>query len=401
MRLKIAATLVGIAMSLFGAEAQNLPPTPSAVPIHTPPPPHEVGCFVYRSHPADGAAPRWTKIPCLPAREASHLPHMKIGDGAGVYGLNGPENCLGDTLSGTGAFPACNGATYTASPVTAAAVSAGFPNNGFGAAPFFGITDSGTGRASFSVQTNTNTFAVTCHPGSEPPGQDICVTGDTGWVQFAYQFDPGPVGTGLFNLGVTSALCIWNVDLTQQKYPNWCTSVPDFSETNWAAGPVEVMGGESNQSLWIMMCPPWTPGDCWSAAAPDALGLCWDFASSQCAWLFATGSLLSEGNSGNASFPSGTSLETVVQTSSCTPPSTYDIPFHPFPTQAMGIPVLQEGLAACPTTSAGWISGFPGPPISDNTTNESNNLTPKITPASSLVPACFEGTCWIDYISIN
>ena len=133
----------------------------------------------------------------------------------------------------------------------------------------WGITDTGTGRLSFSVQTNTNYFQVTCHPGSAPSGQISCVPGHTGWVQFAYQYDSG--WNGLFGY---SALCVWNVDITTQSYPNSCVGVPGLGYWDTGTGPygvLTIMGGESGQNVWTMGCLPWVSGapQCWSVTAFD------------------------------------------------------------------------------------------------------------------------------------
>jgi hypothetical protein len=102
-------------------------------------------------------------------------------------------------------------------------------------------------------------------------------------------------------------------------------------------------------------------------------------------------------------------MQTDIQTASCTRPPTYVIPYKP--TQDIGVPITELGLTSCPTAPTGLISitaevpelltAFPGFPISNFTTKESNNLTPTFARASSIVPACFEGECWIWYTSMD
>jgi hypothetical protein len=110
------------------------------------------------------------------------------------------------------------------------------------------------------MQVNTNVFTVACHPGSVPTGQDVCVPGDTGWVQFTYNSDPGPLGCCFFGIGTTSTLCVWNIDLTQNNFNNKsCANVPGpWGNNFWSTGSVlQVTGGEANQTVWVMACPPW------------------------------------------------------------------------------------------------------------------------------------------------
>lgn len=71
------------------------------------------------------------------------------------------------------------------------------------------------------MQVNTNAFTINCQPGSSN-----CVQRDTGAVQFTYQGDPGP-WFNPFGWLSQSALCVWNVDVTEQNYNNpACVGIP-------------------------------------------------------------------------------------------------------------------------------------------------------------------------------
>jgi hypothetical protein len=218
--------------------AENAPVVPhpttatGARSVSVPKPPEQTGCYRF-----DGN--KWERIQCLPPAVAARLPHMAIGGSTPTFAP--PAPCFGTCGAKPGGF------------ITAASTSISWTP----ASPW-GITDSGTGRLSFSVQTNTNYFLVDCHPGSAPSGQDSCVPGHTGWVQFTYQYDFG--WNGLFG---NSALCVWNVDVTSQSYPNSCVGVPGLGYWDTGTGPdgvLTVMGGESGQNVWTMGCLPWVSG---------------------------------------------------------------------------------------------------------------------------------------------
>jgi hypothetical protein len=63
-----------------------------------------------------------------------------------------------------------------------------------------------TSSNQWSVQDNVNGWTITSGPNA----------GDTAWVQFTIQSN-----------GSTNAICIWNIDLTSQTYPNKCYAPPN------------------------------------------------------------------------------------------------------------------------------------------------------------------------------
>jgi hypothetical protein len=274
--------------------------------------------------------------------------------------------------------------------ITTASISIFFP---YSTAGVYSIVDSGTGRDSFSVQLNTNGFTTNC-----PMGSNNCVAGDTGWVQFTYQADPGPSFNPFGWGGGASALCIWNVDVTKQNYNNACTGIPaPFGGNSWAPGAVfEILGGEFKQNVFVIGCWPWASSSvqCNSVVTPDTLGLCWNPAS-QCAWQQVSGSLLGLGNGSAATFPPGVTMVTSIAAASCVPPPSYVNPFHPFPLPGLGISPSGFSSIFCPAPGA--VDYNTGPVLNAFGTFETNNLTPDVSPASSNIMACFEGTCWFSY----
>jgi hypothetical protein len=352
--------------------------------INPPKPPTSTGCYRYSTDASSGTDHQWVEDECLSKEAAARLPRPTIGgNSTGAYGISGP--CPGS----------CN--NHASSLVTAGSVSVVFPGACPGGvcstpAPIYSETDSGTGRnASFSVQLNTNPFSITCQL-----GQSNCVPSDLGWVQFAYQGDPG----NIFGLGGLSAVCVWTIDLTLQNYNNACMGVPYPYRNNnmWTAGEVlEVTGGDMGQTLWAMMCAPWGSGNqCWSVVTPDPLGLCLNPASSQCAWTQASGSLFGIGHGSVANFPPGVSMSTSVSAVSCSPPVGYVIGLHPFPPPNVGIVPDQFAGFPCQGLS-NTLHDTIGGPIISTTTDESTNLTPALNPVSEIIQACFDGTCWITY----
>jgi hypothetical protein len=123
-----------------------------------PAPPSEPGCYHYDINSArdsDHRHPRWERTRCLSREEASRLPHPTIGGlTAGAYGISGP--CIWPCgTSGSSAPP---------TPITMGFVAISFQQT-FPPGPFPAnlITDTGTGRNSFSVQLNANIFVIACN----------------------------------------------------------------------------------------------------------------------------------------------------------------------------------------------------------------------------------------------
>jgi hypothetical protein len=386
----ICATAV-LLLPISGCGSRHHPPSAPAV-SSIPPLPATPGCYKYDVDPVSGQARQWTKIDCLSPKQAARLPHPTIGgSSAGIYGLPGP--CVG----------ACG--TPPTGLISAASISIVFP---FSTAGLYSLVDSGTGRNSFSVQMNTNPFAINCTlptiGGGGLFGGTSCVTGDLGTVQITYQADPGP-WFDPFGWFSTSALCIWNVDDTARNYSNSCVNIPPpYGNNQWVPGAVmQIIAGEANQNVWVKGCVPWASGSfqCFGHVAPDTLGLCLNAASSQCSWQGVSGSLLGEGNTSTATFPPGVTMVTTLATVSCTPPASYVIPFHPFPVAGMGFNPSSDASLPCPApwfpaSNTGSPATFgPGPGF----TLETNNLIPQIAPASEIIQACFDGTCWYNYVA--
>jgi hypothetical protein len=360
-----------------------------------PAPPSTVGCYAYDANPADGSSPQWSSVACLPAQAIASLPHPNIG-GITVYGIDGIDGpCVGPCGSNVNSL------------VTTAAVSFTFADYCPGSgpcsflSPLYAATDTNTGRNSFSVQLNSDYFNVTCHS-----NQGNCTPGDIGVVQFSYQAD-----TGWLDLFGSSALCVWNNASTPNptmpatwRYSSWCAGVPSIygADVPWTTGtgqiPLQITGGAANQSLWVMACLPWVsgaPGKCWSAVAPDVLGLCWDPASGQCSWQNASGSILGYGGGSTVQFPTGVTMFTSVVATACNPPASYVPPFHPFPPP--GIEFMPSALSPLQCPAPSGFNNSNGGPVGTAVTVEMNNLTPAVSSPSSLVQACDEGTCWITY----
>ena len=114
----------------------------------------------------------------------------------------------------------------------------------------------------WSFQSTTNLFAV---PAGHPN------TGNTAGVQFVIQSN-----------GTNSAICIWNVDVTAQQYPNACVmpaaqqrsgglqafdygNIAGYVNSNGTLSMVAelswVPSGQPNQYGWLRMMPTAWPAD--------------------------------------------------------------------------------------------------------------------------------------------
>ena len=137
------------------------------------------------------------------------------------------------------------------------------------------------------------------------------------------------------------------------------------------------------------------------------LGLCWDPSSSQCNWNQVSGSLYGYGSGSTAIVTPGFPAMMYAQVAAvaCSPPSSYPIPFHPFPTAGMNIDPVPFAAVQCPPP-AGEQYGTGGT-FGMRVTGEMNNLTPSRGPDNPVplvgdpIAACFEGTCWISYYAAN
>ena len=177
--------------------------------------------------------------------------------------------------------------------------------------------NSSTNKRSFSVQLNTNGLTIACRSSNpNPPGYSSkgspCTGGDLGVVQFTYQSD---------DASNTSAICIWNVDVTKQLYyppQTWqqCVNVPRL--TTWPAGSLLRLFGDvdpTSHQLSLIAEVPWSK-DPILVIAPDWFGLCWTAGelTKQCAWSQASGTMLGYGVGSQANFGPKAAIMTTVTT---------------------------------------------------------------------------------------
>jgi len=152
------------------------PPTSPAIPpaaLPSPPPPR-AGCYVNTRN-------GWKSIPCASDSFIdAHFPH--------------PDTQL--TISSSATNPIVFGQVAATVPQVGSVTDAFVPNS------FSGCPKSGSNVANrWSVQNNTNQWTIASGPNM----------GDSAAVQFVIQSD-----------GSTSAICIWQVDVTKQSYPKKC-----------------------------------------------------------------------------------------------------------------------------------------------------------------------------------
>lgn len=145
------------------------PPTSPAIPPAPlpPPPPPVVGCYVNTPN-------GWKSTPCATKEFIdAHFPH--------------PDVQL--TVTSPGTTPLVFGQIDVTVPQVASITD---------------VSGSSSNANRWSFQSTTNLFAVPAGHGN---------TGHTAGVQFVIQSN-----------GSTSAICIWNVDVTSQLYPNQCVT---------------------------------------------------------------------------------------------------------------------------------------------------------------------------------
>lgn len=418
-------------------------------------PPPVPGCYTYNPDPAGRRANPWARDECLTPTEISGLPHLQPGV-TGSSQLGPPTPCVG-----TCGAAAPNPPRITMGSVSVLFPNAPFTQSTY---PLFQIIDTcisqqcqsiansqnpcifcvetGTGRFSFSVQANTNAYPMVCNATLAAQAGFTCVNGDLGWVQFGYQWDIG--GYCFLCNGAKSALCIWLVDLSitnsssasSAGYQTECAGPPDIGfnpSFDWWTSPdqaitltaVHSTGANSQPILTLFGCFPWAvpqgaPSCLTSVVVSDFTGLCSDPATSSCQWTEITGSLIGFGNASTAVFPSGTVMETEVAATACVPIPPYSLSFTPppsftdlgiFPVNLAGQTLPPFGGPPCtgsftsyipPPYSTGWTQDVAG---SFGSTGETNNLNPpqcpQCIPQPPIVPACFAGSCWIDYLSTN
>jgi hypothetical protein len=140
----------------------------------------------------------------------------------------------------------------------------------------------------WSVQNNTNPFPV-------PAGHTN--SGNAGWVQFVIQSN-----------GSNSAICIWNVDLTTQSYPNTCVSPAQQRPGGLQAFDYANIAGlvNSNGTLTMVAELSWVPSgqpNQYAVVANDVNGLAGQ-------WTAVSGGLLGIGGGSQVQL---TNAEVVTQ----------------------------------------------------------------------------------------
>jgi hypothetical protein len=256
----------------------------TAAAIAMPRPPAAVGCYTYSANA--GGAHQWITVPCLSPQEAARIPHLGSGGNFGTAGI-----------SSTSALGIQSGNVAVQFP----------PGN-------WSLTDSGTGKTSFSVQMNTNGFNAVCQSSNPLPpsanGASSCVNGDDGWVQFTYQ-------TAAFGASQDN-ICIWNVDITKQYYnapKTWQSCLGVGKAGFWPANVPMVLSGSidvTHHLITLTAALPWSTE--WvSVVSPDWFSLCWS-GGSQCSWTQISGTIYGYGNGSIATFGPNTQVQTSEQT---------------------------------------------------------------------------------------
>jgi hypothetical protein len=425
---------------------------------NVPMPPAVPGCYTYNPDPAKRRANPWIGAKCLTPAQISRLPNLQsssqlgpptpcVGT-CGAAAPNTPRITMGSVSVGFVSGIPFNQSTYPLFQIIDTCIWQQCQDIATSQNPCTVCSDTGTGRFSFSVQANTNAYPIVCNAALASQGGFTCVNGDQGWVQFTYQWDIG--GYCFLCNGAQSALCIVLADLnivnpksaSAQGYQRECAGPPDIGSnpsSAWWRSPgqaitltaVHSTDANGQPVLVLLGCFAWAvaqgaPSCLTSIVVPDFMGLCSDPATSNCQWTEITGSLFGYGNASTAVFPSGTTMATEVAATACVPIPPYALGFTPppaftglgiFPVNSVGFSLAPFGGPPCtgsfsayiaPPYSTGWTqdaslttdaAGFKG------STGETNNLNPpkcrRCTPQPPITPACFAGSCWIDYRSTN
>jgi len=438
-------------LALLLAACVTTKSTTNSTPTNVPLPPAVPGCYTYDPARAGRGANPWVKATCLTPEQIARLPHPQADSQFGP-----PTPCVG-----TCSASAPNPPQITMGSVSVNFLPGPFTRATY---PLFQVIDTcitpqcqtiasfgataGNGRFSFSVQANTNAYPIACNASLAAQAGFACTTGDQGWVQFVYQWDIG--GYCFLCNGATSALCIWFVDLSvvnpnsasKEGFQPECAGPPDIGfnpSVAWWTSPNQPITltalhstGTGNQPVLMLFgCFPWAvpqgaPSCLTSVVAPDFTGLCPDPSTSNCQWTEVTGGLVGIGNASTAVFPAGTTMATEVASTGCVPIPPYALGYTPppaftdlgiFPVTFFGATLPPFGGPPCtgsyvnyisPPYTNGWTqdatmttdaAGFTG------ATGETNNLNPpqdpQAKPQPPITPACFAGSCWIDYTSSN
>ena len=218
----------------------------------TPRLPEGLGCYV---HP--NATSAWLFAPCLPSETQVNLRPNEGGgsNGVAIYG--------GD---------ATNSTEISYSSITVEMEGT-----------YSGETDSSWGNDSFSIQLNTNAFT-----GSN---------GDQYAVQATEQSSPNSPGI--------AQVCIWEVDITTQSYPNACTDTSTQMLSANYEGEV-TLNIASNGDLGTEFCNV-SNEECWGVVTGDNISL-----GSSGNWIQSSGAMLGVGGSSEAEFTSPTSMASLI-----------------------------------------------------------------------------------------
>jgi len=286
-----------------------------------------------------GKTNAWEKDTCLtPEYVKAHYPHPELEPGV--------------------EFAQAAGAKTSPIPVTGGAIDVGLQSIGSENDPTYG-------KGYFSVQLNTNAFTDS--------------SGHSSATQFV-DMHSQPTATTSSDL-----VCIWNVDITAQQYPNTCH--PELSGRAVRSGDfVAVQGYQDFQQagyLKMVFQLSWdSQNGTYGVVAPDTYGLT-KTVNGKGNWNELTGSILGYGNGSTANFTK-TTLWVAIDTWNCQ----YDAN-----TDCIGYDPGSWTWAATKPFVALW-----------GLTEEKNNLKPSTTytnstPASSLPALNCPGWngCYIEY----
>jgi hypothetical protein len=210
-----------------------------------PTPPTAIGCYSYVQSSAT-----WRIVQCLSASVSSTIPHPTEG---GSFGVTGEASTKIFTKGAIAVIPTD-------------------PS---------GVKDLVYGSGAYSIQANTNGFT-------------------NGGKLYATQFT-------IQNSPTADYFCIWTVDVTDQKYPNKCLSIPIIQAKNIIFGIMfgSTQSGKVTNEFCSFTTSISTTG-CWSITKTDTSGL-------GTHWKGITGSILGYGGGSQVNFL-GTSPQLIVQT---------------------------------------------------------------------------------------
>ena len=210
-----------------------------------PTPPTAIGCYHYVQ-----SASKWSAVQCLGADVASKIPHPTEGGSSGVTGQASTK-------------------TFTQGAI---AVIPTDPS---------GVKDAVYGSGAYSIQANTNGFVN---------GGKLYAT------QFTIQNSPS-----------ADYFCTWTVDVTDQKYPNKCLTIPVIQTKTMIYGII--LGTTQSGKVTNEFCSFTTSistTSCWTITKTDTSGL-------GSHWTGLTGSILGYGDGSQVNFL-GSSPQLVVET---------------------------------------------------------------------------------------